>query len=188
MEKEEYLKHASNLDVPQFRELMETYGQEVWNFAFLMTKKRDLADDVTQEVFLKVLQKIGAFRGESSFKTWLFSIARNTSVSMLRSSFFRRVTLVEFIAPSSGHPSAEEEAMENMFADEIWTQVLKLPGKYREVLLLDGKYELSVKEIAQILGEPEGTVKSKLSRARAKMNELAREEELRYERAKDSVV
>jgi RNA polymerase sigma-70 factor (ECF subfamily) len=182
LEKEEYLQYASSLDVSAFRDLMADYGQEVWNFAYVITRKRDLADDITQDVFLKVLRNIGSYRGESAFKTWLFAITRNVAVNYLRSAFVRRVTLVDYIVPRGGHRSAEEEALDHLYADNIWNAVLKLPAKYREVLVLDGKYDLSVKEIANIPGQPEGTVKAKLSRARAKMAEMAKEE-IRYERA-----
>jgi RNA polymerase sigma-70 factor (ECF subfamily) len=64
--------------------------------------------------------------------------------------------------------------MEQSAANEIWSKVLMLPVKYREVLILDAKYELTTKEIAGVLGLAEGTVKSRLHRARQKMSELRR--------------
>ncbi len=162
--------YLERMDADSFRHLMELYGQDVWNLAFTITKKHDLADDVSQDVFLKVYHSIHTFRGKSSIKTWLLSITRNMSINHLRSAFLRRVTLMDRVTVEGDTSSAEKEAMENQFTHEIWTVVLKLPLKLREVLILHAKFDLNTKEIADVLQLPEGTVKSRLSRARQKMN------------------
>lgn len=179
---ESYWKHLTVMDAGLLRELMIKYGQEVWNLAFILTKRNDLADDITQEVFLSAYRNIELFRGESSIKTWLLSIARNTSVNYLRSAFMRKVTLMAWVSSKETSPSAEHEALEQFLSDDIWRIVMKLPLKFREVLILAGKYDMSMKEIAGVLGVSEGTVKSRLARARQKVKAYWKEEGTAYER------
>ncbi|GGG67960.1 RNA polymerase sigma factor [Paenibacillus radicis (ex Gao et al. 2016)] len=167
---EQYWKYLNGMDADLLRELMEQFGQEVWNLAYILTKRHDLADDITQDVFFNAYRNIRFFRGESSIQTWLLSITRNTSINYLRTAFIRKVTLMEWVSDLGNSPSAEKEVLEQTFSDDIWRMVMELPLKYREVLILFGKYELSIKEIAKTLNISEGTVKSRMSRARKKMN------------------
>ncbi|BBI31190.1 hypothetical protein KCTCHS21_05890 [Cohnella abietis] len=103
---ESYWKYCESLDSANFHLLMTQYGQDVWNLAFVLTKRYDLADDVTQDVFLNAYKAIGTFRGASSVKTWLLSITRNISINYLRSAFMRKVTLTEWITSKGTSPSA----------------------------------------------------------------------------------
>jgi RNA polymerase sigma-70 factor (ECF subfamily) len=153
-------------------ELMTAYGEKVWNYAFSLTRKREQADDITQEVFIKVYRNLFTFRSESSIKTWLFTITRNTVHNYHRSAFFRKVTLKHFVDHVHMQKSAETEAMEKIEISDIWQKVLQLPLKYREVLILFGHDQLSMQEIAQVLGINEGTVKSRLHNARLKLLKL----------------
>jgi len=178
----DYWKVIEHMDSNSFRELMLTYGQDVWNFAFFLTKSHELADDISQDVFFQAYQKIGSFRGESSIRTWLFTIARNISVNHRRSAFIRKVILVAGVTRKGTHPSAETEMMNQTLSDDLWRVVMCLSVKFREILVLNIKYEMSQKEIADLLGLSEGTVKSRLSRARQKFSE-AWKEEIEYERA-----
>jgi RNA polymerase sigma-70 factor (ECF subfamily) len=168
----EYWKYIDHFESESFRELMLLYGRDVWNYAFLLTHNPDQADDISQDVFLQVYRKIGSFRGESSIRTWLFSITRNRVFNHRRTAFFRKVSLVGFVVRSDTHPSAEQEALMNSLSNDLWKIVMELPIKFREVLLLNAKYELSQKEIANLLGLSEGTVKSRLFRARQKVNDM----------------
>ncbi|REK72054.1 RNA polymerase sigma factor [Paenibacillus paeoniae] len=151
---------------------MQVHGQEVWNYAYFLTKHQDWADDITQDVFLRIYRSPNTFRGESSVRTWLFAITRNCVFNYRRSAFLRKVTLMGRVKHSGEAPSAESEALANQYIDEIWESVMALPAKYREVLILDARYELSLKEIADITGLSIGTVKSRLSRARRKAAEI----------------
>ncbi|TJY40811.1 RNA polymerase sigma factor [Cohnella pontilimi] len=178
----EYWKVIERFDAEAFRELMLTYGQEIWNYAFFLTKNPDYADDITQEVFLKVYGQIGSFRGESSIRTWLLAITRNMTFNYRRSTFLRRVVLVGAVSRRDSHPSAEQEALTNTLSNELWEIIMNLPVKFREVLVLNARYELSQREIAGLLGLSEGTVKSRLSRARQKVS-VAWKEGTVYDRA-----
>ena len=180
----EYWKTIESFDAESFRELMETYGQGVWDYAYYITGRFDLADDVTQDVFLAAYRRISTFRGQSSLRTWLLAITRNMALNYRRSAFLRRVLLVDRpgVLAKNAHPSAEQEALSRSHSAELWRIVMGLPVKFREVLLLDAKYGMSLAEIAGVLDVPLGTVKSRLSRARQKVSE-AWKEDMAYERA-----
>ncbi|MFE5323454.1 RNA polymerase sigma factor [Paenibacillus sp. NPDC056579] len=170
----EYLKYLSETSDKKaiLEQLMVAYGKDVWNYAYSMTRKWDQADDITQEVFLKVYRNLYTFRSESSVKTWILTITRNMTLDYRRAAFYRKVTLMDFLAPSAEAPSTEQEVMNRLATNDLWRMVLKLPAKYREVLILFAHYELSMKEMAQVLGVTEGTVKSRLFHARNKMKKI----------------
>jgi RNA polymerase sigma-70 factor (ECF subfamily) len=170
----DYLKALTSSDDPEtiLQHLMEAYGQDVWQYAYTIVKRSEAADDIAQDVFLKAYRQLYAFRGDSSVKTWLLSITRNTSLNYLKSAFIRKVTLFGFREPRTIQRSAEQEALDKLSVDEIWRTVLALPGKYREVIILDAHYRLSIREIASMLNVSEGTVKSRLHRARAKAERM----------------
>lgn len=153
-------------------DLMNAYGEKIWNYAFSLTRKREQADDITQEVFIKVYRNLFTFRSESSIQTWLFTITRNTAHSYRRSAFLRKITLVNYVESINTHKSAENEAMEKLGMRDIWEKVMLLPLKYREVIILFGHDQLSMQEISQVLGINEGTVKSRLHNARLKLLKL----------------
>ncbi|MEN1936343.1 sigma-70 family RNA polymerase sigma factor [Paenibacillus sp. 102] len=158
--------------------VIREHWQDVWNYSFIITKDTHLSDDITQEVFIKVFKKWNSFRNESSVKTWLLKITRNTAFNYLKSSYFKRISLVSFFRNDKEYPSAEKQFLEKETMNEVWDSVLKLPQKHREVLILDAKYELSYDEIAETLGVSIGTVKSRLHRARARVSKILAEDEL----------
>ncbi|GIP44294.1 RNA polymerase sigma factor [Paenibacillus sp. J45TS6] len=186
------LKHAVTLDNDTLYQIMDDFGNDVWNYAFFLTGSRDHADDISQEVFIKAYQGIHTYRGEASLKTWLITITRNTVHSYRRSRFFRQSLgsklfsiddekTAESSALSSHSriaPSAESIVMEQHYEDSIWEIIMSLSVKSREVLILALKYEMKIHEIAKILHISEGTVKSRLSRAKEKVQkELGRRAE-----------
>lgn len=170
----EYLKYLSESSDKKaiLEELMTAYGKDVWNYAFSMTRQWDQADDITQEVFIKVYRNLCTFRSEASVKTWILTITRNMTLDFRRAAFYRRVTLMEFIPSKGEQPSTEQIVIDKLATSDMWKLVLRLPVKYREVLLLFAHHQLSMKEMAHILGVSEGTVKSRLFHARNKISKL----------------
>ncbi|HEU4964305.1 MAG TPA: sigma-70 family RNA polymerase sigma factor [Bacilli bacterium] len=158
-------------------ELMDRFGQDVWNFAFTLTRNVEMANDISQDVFVRAYEKLDEFRGESSIKTWLLKITRNRVIDTRRSAFFRKVSPVEFVSPNETHPSAERVALDRISSEEIWNIVLSLPIKFREVLLLHSFQHLSIREISETLEIPDGTVKSRLRTARQKVLRVLKEGE-----------
>jgi len=175
----EYLKSmvAMNDANTLLSDWMESYGQDVWNYAFFLTKRKDAADDISQDVFMKALKHWSDFQGRSSIKTWLLTITRNLSLNYLKSSFVTRVSLIGWITSKQTKPSAEHEFMDAAAVSQIWKFVMELPPKYREVLILEFHYQLPRKEMAQLLGISEGTIKSRLHRARARMEQMLKGED-----------
>lgn len=151
-------------------ELMLAYGKDVWNYAYFLTRRRDLAEDIAQDVFVKVYQRLDSFRGASGIKPWLLTITRHTALDYLKSAWMRRVTLLPSRFRQDALPSAEAVWFGREEQRTVWRAVMELPRKLREVLLLYAHHRLSIREIAEMLHLSEGTVKSRLHRARAAMN------------------
>jgi len=171
-------KVIENCNHDEIDNVIREHWQDVWNYSFIITKDTHLSDDITQEVFIKVFKKWDSFRNESSVKTWLLKITRNTALNYLKSSYFKRISLVSFFRNDKEYPSAEKQFLQKETMNEVWGIVLNLPQKHREVLILDAKYELSYDEIAETLGVSIGTVKSRLHRARARVSKILSEDEL----------
>ena len=159
------------------KELMESYGQDIWNYAYFLTKRRDAADDISQDVFLRAFRHLKDFQGRSSVKTWLLTITRNLSLNYLKSSFISKVSLAGWLTTRQAGPSAEMEFLDTEAVSQIWKHVMQLPQAYREVLLLEFHFQLTRKEMAELLGISEGTIKSRLHRARVRMENLLKGED-----------
>jgi RNA polymerase sigma-70 factor (ECF subfamily) len=161
-------------------DLMSEYGKDVWKYALFLTLNPNLADDIMQEVFIKVYEKMYSFRGQASVKTWLFTITRNVTRDHWKSAWSRKIVLLGSrpSLASSRLRSAEQEVLSQLEEQHIWRHVLELPSKLREILLLHIHHELTLAELAEILHISEGTVKSRLHRARSKMNKRLNESEV----------
>ncbi|MFV0343966.1 MAG: sigma-70 family RNA polymerase sigma factor [Anaerocolumna sp.] len=150
--------------------LIREYGNHVLRTAYMYVGDTHLAEDIFQEVFLKVSQKIDTFAGESSIKTWIMRITINTSKDYLKSAWKRRVTtFTEFqentLAADDKYHSIEQ-AQDNKMIREA---VMGLPDKYKDVVLCIYFHDMTINEAAKILKIAEGTAKSRLSRAKEKL-------------------
>ncbi|MCZ8521832.1 MULTISPECIES: RNA polymerase sigma factor [Paenibacillus] len=163
---DETIKYVSKMDLADFRGIMESYGQDIWNYAYFLTGKSDVADDISQETFIRAYRSLNTFRGNSSLKTWLLKIAHNLTYDYRKKSFFKRIVLMEVVNKIGTSPSAEKEYFSEKTVDDIWSIVQTLPLKLREVLLLDVVHYMKLQEISEFLDIPLGTVKSRLHRAR----------------------
>lgn len=178
---DDYIRHITKVDHSIISDITKKYWKDVWNYAFLITKDYNLSSDIAQDVFVKAFKSIGTYRGAGTVKAWLLAITRNTAYSYRRSAFFRKVTLAPVVHLNSSGASAEKEFFDKNLTNEVWLAVMELPRHYREVVVLDAKYEMSTEEIAACLGISKGTVKSRIHRAR-KMLTKKLEEEGRYVR------
>lgn len=158
-----------------FDELMTDYKQDVFNYSYYLIGKQEFAEEITQEVFLRAFRSMHSFRGDSSPKSWLFTIARNVAQDFKRKYLDRRVMPMEHIRTSEYSPSAESEYFQFKYKGEICEKMLELPQAFRDVMLMDIKYDRSIEEIANSLHLSVGTVKSRLHRARNKMSKLIKQ-------------
>ena len=139
--------------------LAERFGPDVYRLAFARTGNAADAEDVTQDVFLRLLTKAPAFADDEHAKAWLLRVAANRASDLFRSPWRRRVPLEA--AWEEAAPPHQDGPGETVAA------VLALPAKLRIVVHLFYYEELSVAQIAELLNMREGAVKTRLSRARA---------------------
>ena len=150
----------------ELNRLMEQYGSSLLRMCTLYLKDADLAQDAVQETFIRAYRHLKEYRGESSERTWLTSIAINVSRDMLRTAWFRHQSR------STDIDTLPEKPAEFEFPDNtVLTEVMNLPAKYREIVLLKYYQGLKLKEIASALGLTDGRVRSRLNKA----NELLRD-------------
>lgn len=164
----DYLKYLAQGNDRELvlRDLMEKFGDDVWNFAFFLTSRSHAADDISQDVFLAAYAGLYGFRGECSVKSWLLTITRNKSLHYLQAAFIRKVTLTDRFITSASSPAAEEVVFDRIENRDLWDLVMTLPRKFREVHVLDYHYGLQLNEIAKLLNISVGTVKSRSYRAK----------------------
>lgn len=159
-------------DRSAFEELFMLYREDVFRFAFLVVRDPSLAQDVVQEAFLKVFRSIEKFQFRSSFKSWLYRVAVNEAITILR-----RRKIKEELEPTPGATreqggiAARDWQPEEAFLDGEERRLLRiaigqLDPVHRSVVVLKYFHEFSDMEIASIIGCPPGTVKSRLHRAR----------------------
>ena len=156
--------------------LIEDYGQDVLKIAYLYVKDQQLAEDIFQEVFYKVMKNYHKFEHLSSEKTWLIRITINTCKDLLRTSWLRRVTtfgtLEEQNQTQYEQPFDMTQSESN---NELYEMIMKLPQRYKEVILLFYYEDFSYDEMAKILNIPKGTVQSRLARGRDKLKKMMEE-------------
>ena len=146
-------------------ELARTYAPAVYRLAYARTGSRADAEDVMQEVFLRLIKARPDFDSEAHAKAWLLRVASNCANDLFRLPWRREAPLEDGIpAPDAPEPGSVTEA------------VLALPARYRIPIHLYYYEGFSVAEIARIIGKSEGTVKSRLFRARNKLRAQLEEE------------
>ncbi|USK42261.1 sigma-70 family RNA polymerase sigma factor [Cytobacillus oceanisediminis] len=156
----------------KLRWLMKTYGNDVIRIAYTYLKQQQLAEDVSQDVFVKCYEKMDSFRNESSYKTWLVSITVNRCKDVLKSWAFRNLYITDFFRSKQAYSTIEQSYFSNEEDELISKQVLALPVKLREVIILYYYQEFSIDEISDLLGINPNTVKTRLHRGRLKLKEL----------------
>ena len=156
---------------------MPDHQTAVYNFVLRQLRDAGVAEEVTQDVFLRVVQSAAEFKHEARFSTWLYSITRNLCIDQLRKSTHRRhasldapragardsaPTLADSVPDAHPRASAERSAQSNEVLTTIVNAVSALPDDQREVFLLREIANLPFREIAEITDTPENTVKSRM--------------------------
>jgi RNA polymerase sigma-70 factor (ECF subfamily) len=173
-------------DEPAWEELVRLHTRKVYGLCYRFTGSGSEAQDLTQEVFLRVFRTIKTFRStEGSFATWLARVTRNLLIDHYRRTRQERVTdsieeqlpmIEEVGAAAAVRPDA---ALAGQEASQILKATLqKLSPDLREAVILRDLQEMEYREIADVLQIPEGTVKSRINRGRAELARLLRKQKL----------
>lgn len=163
-------------DVDAFDELILKYRERIYSVVYNLTANREDASDLTQDAFIKAFQSVGRFKGKSSFFTWLYRIALNTTLTHLRKNKLRRFFSFEkmndedhsagFIDALVTDSDSDKSALMNELQEKLNDAFQKLSIKHRTVITLYEIDGLSHKEIADIVGTSVGTVRSRLHYAK----------------------
>ena len=160
-----------------FADLVERYQDRIFRLLDRFTRDRMEAEDLSQEVFVKVFRKLHTFQQDSSFYTWVYRIAVNTATDSMGRRRRRRLHLVEDAEVfDTGRADDEDDpTLGPLLEDEkrrVTREVLeRLPEKYRTILILREYEDLAYTDIAKVLGCSIGTVESRLFRARQRFKE-----------------
>ncbi len=159
-----------------WEEIVRRYRRRVFGIAYKFTGKYEEAEDLTQEIFLRVFRSLDRFDRDAQFGTWLYSVSRNHCIDRYRSGRREREALVdreiclEEFASARFDPHRELEARDNK---QLLARALQvLPIKLREAVMLRDIHGLTYQEIVSQLGLPEGTVKSRINRGRLELGRV----------------
>jgi len=176
MDEKTLVAAAQRGELPAFNQLVLHYQGLAYNVAYRIVGNADAAADATQDAFLKAYRALGGYRG-GSFKAWLLRIVTNTCYDALRARQRRRSSSLDDldVAPEhawqlvNGHAGPEEQALRRELGRVIQAGIATLPPDQRTAVVLSDIQGLSYQEAAEAMGCSLGTVKSRLSRGRAKL-------------------
>ncbi len=153
--------------------LIRQYGNDVLRTAYLYVRDLNTAEDIFQEVFIKVNRNLAAFEGNSSIKTWIIRITINTCKDYLKSAWNKRVVpMMEYQEDMLVSETDYEDVEKKDTRELVRKTVLALPAKYKDVVLCVYFQNMTITEAANALNIAEGTAKSRLSRARLKLKTI----------------
>ncbi|PJK15964.1 hypothetical protein CQS04_12075 [Chryseomicrobium excrementi] len=157
---------------------MEEHGEMLMRLAMTYVKDRQIAEDITQDVFVKAFEKLEDYRGEASYKNYLCKLTINRCQDYFRSWHYKNAQVIQWwdriLQPT---PSLDSVLMKQDASHELGQAILALPIRYREAIVLYYYQEFSVEEIATLLETPANTVKTRLKRARDRLKIMLEEEE-----------
>ena len=164
-------------DQDAWAQIVRQHWRKVFNIAYKFTGKHDEAEDLTQDVFLKIFKSLDTFDRRANFQTWLVSVSRNLCIDHYRSVRKERETIDRDVDPGDLTPAAPTTSPIAALEQRDRVNLLKkamdhLPPTLRSAVLLRDIQELSYQEIADALGIPIGTVMSRISRGRKQLYQL----------------
>ncbi|HET7628591.1 MAG TPA: sigma-70 family RNA polymerase sigma factor [Bacillales bacterium] len=154
--------------------LIDECMEDVKRFVFTYVKNWSYTDDIVQDAFLAVYLNLDTFKESASIKTWILSIAANKAKDFLKSWHYKKVSLTNQFFHQANNETPETLLLNNQENDEVSALIFSLPVKYREVIILYYYKDLSIKEISEVLGTGQSTVKTRLHRAKMKIGEKLR--------------
>ena len=164
-------------DQAAWEQIVRQHWRKVFNLAYKFVGRHDEAEDLTQDIFLKIFKALHTFDRRANFQTWLISISRNLCIDHYRSVRKERETMARDVDASELMPVSRDRGPYGLLEQTDLKQLIRqalaeLPPTLRQAVVLRDLQEFSYQEIADELGLPEGTVKSRINRGRL---ELARQ-------------
>ena len=161
-------------DQVAWEQIVRQNWRKVFNVAYKFVGKHDEAEDLTQDIFLKIFKALNTFDRRANFQTWIISISRNLCIDHYRSVRKERQTIARDVDSSDLQPATPErgpyaQAEHQDLRAQLRTALEALPLTLRTAVVLRDLQELSYQEIADRLGLPEGTVKSRINRGRIEL-------------------
>ena len=166
-------------DDEAWRELVDRFGQKVFSVAYHFTLKREDAEELTQEIFLKVFENLHRYDGSFPLVAWLVSISRNLCIDryrrLKRERSFRHVSDDSVLPMLTSGEDPAADALKRERTKLLFWALSEIPDELAEILVLRDLEGLAYEEIGAALSLPDGTVKSRLFRARAEVARKVRE-------------
>lgn len=178
----QWIRKAKKGDVRAYQEIYGFFSRKVLNFIYRMVNSQEEAEDLTQETFVAVYQKLGTLKDDSKFEPWLFRIARNFVYQRYRTRSPSTVSIdaldengqtVTQLVDTRKNP---DEAFQNIELEDVVAEVIAgLPGKYREVFILSALQHMSYQQIAEVVGRSLPSIKTDIHRARLEVRKRVKE-------------
>lgn len=178
----QWIRKAKKGDVGSFQEIYGVFARKVLNFIYRMVNSQEEAEDLAQETFVAVYQKLGTLKDDSKFEPWLFRIARNFVYQRYRTRSPSTVPidaldengqLVTQLVDTRKNP---DEAFQNIELEDVVAGVIAgLPEKYREVFILSALQHLSYQQVAEVVGRSLPSIKTDIHRARLEVRKRVKE-------------
>lgn len=176
------VERAKSGDIEAFEKLIEGCQKKVFNIAFRMIGNYDDANELAQEVFLKAFRSIKKFKGDSLFSTWIYKVTANVCLDEIRRRKNKFIySLDEEVEYGDGElkrqipdnaPTPDVEVEINEIKNVVNKSIQELPKDYKSIIILRDIQGLSYDEISKIFDCPEGTVKSRINRARQALKKI----------------
>ena len=171
------LRRAQGGDPEAFGQLMQPLEQLVWRVCWHYTGNREAAEDCGQEAMVRIWRSLGNYRGDCALESWIYRIAANCCMDWLRKKKRDRSVSIEPLReqgfdPADPAPGTEEQAVRKDESRRLREAVAQLPEDQRDALILTQLEKVPYEEAARRLGVEEGTVKSRVNRAKARLKEM----------------
>ena len=174
------LRRAQQGDPEAFEQLMAPMEQRIWRICWHYTGNREAAEDCGQEAMLRIWRSLESYRGDCALESWVYRIAANCCMDWLRKKKRDKSVSVEPLReqgfdPADTAPGTEEQVVQEDERRRLREAIAELPEDQREALILTQLEKISYEETARRLGVEEGTVKSRVNRAKARLKEMLSE-------------
>ena len=175
------LRRAQGGDAEAFEQLIGPLEQLIWRICWHYTGNREAAEDCGQETMIRIWRSLGSYRGDCALESWAYRIAANCCMDYLRKKKRDKSESVEPLReqgfdPADPSPGTEEQVVAEDVHRRLREAITQLPEEQREALILTQLQKVPYEEAALLLNISEGTVKSRVNRAKARLKEILSEE------------